>query len=78
VKGMPALIYNWHINKIGIQSAPFIETLDKRGTRIMVRDESKSAFHEIQQADAWKDDNGHGEYVLECALMDVPAKRERP
>ena len=77
VQGMPPLIYNWHINKIGIETAPFIETVDAHGTRIMVRDETKSAFQEIRQTDAWKDDNGHGEYVLDCALMDVPPKRER-
>lgn len=71
------MIYTWHINKIGIETAPFLETVDARGTRIMVRDETKSAFREVQQTDAWKDDDGHGEYVLECALMDVAPKRER-
>jgi hypothetical protein len=77
VKGMPPLIYSWHINKIGIETAPFIETVDARGTRMMVRDETRSAFRETQQTDAWKDDNGHGEYVFDCTLMDVPPKRDR-
>jgi hypothetical protein len=35
------------------------------------------AEFEIEQTDAWKDDSGHGEYVVECTLMDVPPKRER-
>lgn len=77
VKGMPPLIYSWHINKIEIETAPFLETIDGRGGRMLVRDETKSAFREIQQTDAWKDDNGHGEYVFDCTLMDIPAKRER-
>jgi hypothetical protein len=77
VKGMPPLIYSWHINKISIETAPFIETVDARGTRMMVRDETKSGFQEIEQTDAWNDDNGHGDYVLECTLMDVPPKPER-
>jgi hypothetical protein len=77
VKGMPPLIYSWHINKIGMETAPFVETVDARGTPMMVRDEAKSAFQEIEQTDAWKDDSGHGEYVFECTLMDVPPKRER-
>lgn len=77
VNGMPPLIYSWRINKIGVETAPFIETVDTQGTRLMVRDQSKSAFQEIQQTDAWNDDEGHGEYVLDCTLMDIPAKRER-
>jgi len=74
---MPPLIYTWHINRIGIETAPFIETLDARGTRTMVRDEAKSAYRDIPETDAWKDDNGDGEYVLECTLADIPAKRDR-
>lgn len=77
ISGMPLLIYSWHVNKIGIETAPFIETVDARGTRNMVRDETKSAFREIRQTDAWNDDNGNGEYVLECTLMDAAPKRHR-
>ncbi len=71
------MIHTWHIQKIGLETAPFIESVDARGTRIMVRDETKSAFQEIQQTDAWKDDDSHGDYVLNCTLMDVPPKKDR-
>jgi hypothetical protein len=76
VKGIPPLIYSWQVNKIGVETAPFIETVDAQGTAILVRDETKSAFRQIQQTDAWKDDGGHGEYVLDCTLIDVAPIRE--
>jgi hypothetical protein len=77
VKGMPPLIYNWHIHKISVETAPFIESVDAHGRRMMVRDGSKSAFREIQQTDAWTEDNGNAEYVLDCTLMNCPPKRNR-
>ncbi len=77
VEGMPPLIYAWQIQKIGLETAPFIETVDARGIRIMIRDETKSAPRDVQQTDAWKDDNGNAEYVLDCTLMDVPPTRDR-
>ena len=77
VKGMPALIYTWHIQKIGLETAPFIETQDARGTRIMIRDEAKSAFREVEHTNAWADDNGHAEYVLHCTLVSRPPMRSR-
>lgn len=77
VEGMPPLIYSWDITKIGIETAPFIETTDARGTRVMVRDEAKSAFREIDKTDAWTDDNGHAEYVLHCSLVHRPPRQIR-
>jgi hypothetical protein len=32
----------------------------------MIRDETKLGYETIGQTDAWHDDNGHAEYVLNC------------
>lgn len=77
IKGMPPLIYTWHVHKIEVETAPFIESVDAMGHRLLMRDETKSAFREVQQTNAWSDDNGRGEYVLSCTLLDVPPKRDR-
>ena len=77
VRGMPPLIYRWFIRNIRLQTAPFVETLDDRGRRILIRDESKSAYREIEQTDAWHDDDGHADYLLECELLDAQASRSR-
>lgn len=76
-QGMPPLIYAWFIRKIAIQTAPFIETTDEQGRRILTRDESKSAYREIEETHAWTDENGFGEYVLTCELLDAAASRDR-
>lgn len=77
LNGMSPLIYTWRINKIGIETAPFIETVKECGSRMMVRDARKLAFRDIEQTDAWKDDNGSGEYVFDCTLMNDLPKRNR-
>jgi hypothetical protein len=77
LQGMPPLIYGWFIRKIGIQTAPFIDAVDGKGTRILTRDESQSAYREIEETCAWSDDGGLAEYVLECELRDKPPSRDR-
>jgi hypothetical protein len=72
VQGIPPLIHGWQINRIEIETAPFIETLDESGRRLLMRDEAKSAYCEIEQTDAWKDDNGHGAYILHCSMLNQP------
>ena len=76
LSGMPPLIYRWQINKIGIETAPHIESVDASGARMMIRDESKLAFREIRQTDAWKDDNGNADYLFDCTLMNDPPKQK--
>lgn len=77
VNGMPPLIYRWFIRKIGVQTAPFIETTDAQGRRILTRDESKSAYRDIEETHAWTDDGSYAEYVLACELLDVAPSRDR-
>jgi hypothetical protein len=73
---IPALIYTWKINSIGQQTAPFIETSEPSGRKILVRDEKKLGYKTVIKTDAWKDDGGNGDYVLTCGLLSVPPKSE--
>jgi hypothetical protein len=75
VQGMPPLIYEWIVREILMQTAPFVETRDHRGTRFLVRDESKSAYRQIEQTNAWTDDNGLAEYILRSELLGTPPMR---
>lgn len=66
----PELIYSWHVDKICREAAPFI----KEG-RIHRRDASKLSWQEISKTDAWKDDDGHADYLFQCSLVDRQPKR---
>jgi hypothetical protein len=57
----PALIYNWRLQKIEIQTAPFI-TVD----RGRVRDHTLLGWREIDETQAALDDGGLAEYVFHC------------
>jgi hypothetical protein len=76
---VPALIYTWRITSILRQTAPFVETIAKSGPfaggTIRSRDVSKLSYEEIAKTNAWKDDDGYGEYILRCDLLPTVAKR---
>jgi hypothetical protein len=74
--GMRPLIYSWKINSIRQQTAPFIETRNASGQKVFVRDETKLGYKKLEKTDAWKDDDGHGEYILNCIRFDVAPKFE--
>jgi len=67
----PPLIYDWMIEKIEIQTAPFVET----GPRMMERDPERLGWREIESTNAWNDDGGRAEYNLHCQRIDGPARR---
>jgi hypothetical protein len=73
---MPALIYSWKIDSIGQQTAPFIETREPSGQKVLIRDEKKLGYKGVAKTDAWKDDGGSAEYVLTCTRLDVQPKFE--
>jgi len=73
---IPALIYTWKINSIGQQTAPFIETSEPSGRKVLARDEKKLGYKTVLKTDAWQDDGGHSDYVLTCGLQSVPPKLE--
>ena len=68
---MLPLIYTWHIDRIRLQTAPYVET-SVMGSKVMVRDRAKLGYADIEQTDAWKDDGGNGEYLLTCTRLDLP------
>jgi hypothetical protein len=74
--GMPPLVYSWKINSIGQQTAPFVEIRNPSEQKELVRDEKKIGYKSIDKTEAWKDDNGNGEYILNCTRLDVPPKYE--
>lgn len=74
-KGIPELIYNWKIRDIKIETAPFIDKTDDAGRVIRIRDENKLNKVSIQKTDAWKDDNGYGDYIFICELLNGKPKR---
>ena len=61
----PALVYDWKIEKIDIQTAPFIEVEPRK----FERDPAKLGWKEIDKTDAWED---HGEYLLHCVRVGGP------
>lgn len=67
----PALIYDWEVKKIEIQTAPYIEV----SPRTMARDTSQRGWREIEQTRAAQDDRGMAEYLLHCERLDNPPRR---
>ncbi len=74
LSGMPPLIYSWKINSIARQTAPFVESHEPSGQKVMIRDEKKLGYKVVSKTDAWKDDNGNAEYILSCIRLDTPSK----
>ena len=64
------LIYTWQIDRIRVETAPFI-TRRKRGMgKVLVRDPKRLAWKDIESTDAWNDDNGRASYLLDIKLSD--------
>jgi hypothetical protein len=63
--GAPALVYDWKIERIEVQTAPLIEVKP----RVMQRDPTKPGWKEIRETSAWEDD---GEYLIHCTRIGGP------
>jgi len=91
--GAPPLIYTWNVLSIRRQGAPWLKgqaavecsgevwstapTLIVNG-ELWVRDPKQWRWVEIDQTDAWNDDEGHAHYLLDCRLLsNEPPKRTR-
>ncbi len=68
IANMPALIYEWRVRTIFLETTPWIEKV-ANGRKIMARDSSNLSYREIGKTDAWKDDNGNASYLLEVELL---------
>jgi hypothetical protein len=67
----PALVYTWDVRGIRRETAPHVRRND-----VWVRDESKRARIQVPRSNAWEDDGGNGDYLLDCDLPAAPAKRD--
>lgn len=67
----PALIYEWEIEKIEIQTAPLIYDGPKR----RIRDPERLGWREIAKTNAWEDDEGSAEYLLHCKRLSMSPRR---
>ena len=67
----PALIYEWTITKIEMQTAPRIETKPK----YFERDPRLLGWREVEKTDAWLDDDGRAEYLLHCRRSEAPPRQ---
>jgi hypothetical protein len=70
--GMPALVYTWEITRIRRLTAPFVETRP----RFFERDRSRWDYVDAEATDAWQDDEGWADYLLERVRRDVPPKHD--
>jgi hypothetical protein len=68
--GAPALIYDWKIAKIDMQTAALVEV----ESRVWKYDEARLGWKEIAETNAWNDG---GEYLLHCKRLDGPPRRTR-
>jgi len=64
--GMPALQYEWRIKAIFLETTPWLSRKDEFGRTIRLRDEQHQSFVEVAETNAWSDNEGDGQYVLEC------------
>lgn len=63
--GAPALVYDWNIDKIEMETGPFIETKPKH----FERDPEKCGWQEVAKTDAWRE---QGPYLLHCTRLGGP------
>jgi len=68
VPGMPDLLRQWLVQRIFLETTPWIESVDTGGRKLLARDTTRESFKEVPATDAWNHDNGHGHYVLQCEL----------
>jgi hypothetical protein len=67
----PALIFDWKVERIQMQTAPFIELSD----RMLIRDPEKIGWRDVSQTNAWEDDKMSAQYILHCTrLTDAPRR----
>lgn len=66
----PDMVYTWDVQEIRRETAPFV-----LNGNVWVRDQTRLGRIDISKTDAWNDDSGEGDYLLDCDLVAVPPKR---
>jgi hypothetical protein len=68
--GAPALIFDWRVEAVEMDTAPFVETKP----RFFERDRTRQGWKSLRHTNAWNDDGGHAEYILTCARLPGEAR----
>lgn len=71
--GMPPLTYEFRIDKLFLQTTPWLPTTDENSSTLIKRDEQEESYREVAETDARHDDDGHAQYVLKCIRIDGPS-----
>jgi hypothetical protein len=69
--GAPALIHDWRIDRIELETTPRIET----SPRLVERDRTREGWREVAATDAWKHDGGFANYLLTCTRLTEIGRR---
>lgn len=75
IPGAPAIIYDWIIGDVLMQTAPWIPMAE--GSRSLVRDPARLGWKSILATDAWRDDDGSASYLLKCTRQDGEPRHRR-
>jgi hypothetical protein len=68
---IPKLIYNWKVDGILRNDAPWlVESVDERGSKTLRRDTNHEIWSKVERTEAWEDDGGSADYVLQCVLVE--------
>jgi hypothetical protein len=72
IPGFPELRYDWRVDSILLETTPWLSTRDATGRKVLCRDDSRTSYREVDKTDAWHDDDGNGNYVLNCTRIETP------
>ncbi len=71
----PALIYDWRVERIEMQTSPYVpHPQDDPRKMVFARDPERQGWIEIDKTDAWQDDQGSADYILHCRRLPGPAR----
>jgi hypothetical protein len=61
----PPLIYDWSIDRIELETTPWIETPGG----VPQRDRARTRWRDVAETDAWNDDEGRANYLITCTRL---------
>ena len=74
-RNAPPLRYSWRIDRIRLETTPWVEV----GPQTLARDKSRVGYRDVERTNAWEDDEGRAHYLLECVVVGgTPRSLSRP
>ena len=67
---MPNLFYRFHVGSILLETTPWIRNKYPQYPNYKERDQTKEGFVAVARTDAFKDDDGNADYILQCQLIE--------